>query len=105
MSGKHDSSNATATASVSPRELAIKSTNLDFNWRKVGFDSVMEADFTITNKSSYAIKDITIECTHSAKSGTIIDSNKKTIYDVVPANSTKTFSKFNMGFINSQVSS
>jgi len=65
----------------------------------------MEANFTVQNKSKYNIKDITIKCIHSAKSGTVIDTNTQTIYDVVKANSTKTFPKVDMGFIHSQANS
>jgi len=64
----------------------------------------MEADFTVQNPTEYNIKDIEITCTHSAKSGTKIDSNTRTIYDIVPSKETKVFRKFNMGFIHSQVS-
>jgi len=66
--------------------------------------SIMEATFTIDNQSSYDIKDIEITCTHSAKSGTEIDSNTRTIYDIVKAKKKKTFKNFNMGFVHSQVS-
>jgi hypothetical protein len=62
----------------------------------------MVADFTVENNSSYNIKDLEITCHHFAKSGTQIDSNTRTIYDVVKAHSTKKFMKFNMGFIHSQ---
>ena len=78
---------------------------LSFHWSKGGFGNVMEADFAVTNNSNYAVKDIEINCEHFAKSGTNIDSNKRTIYDVVPAHSTKKFPHFNMGFIQSQAAS
>jgi len=85
-----------------PTEIALEKVEMDFSWDKAGFDNVMEADFTIKNNSKYQIKDIEIECTHIAKSGTRIDSNSRTIYDVIPANSSKRFEDFNMGFIHSQ---
>jgi len=88
-----------------PKEIALSKTKLDFSWTKGGFDNVMEADFTITNNSQYAIKDIEITCVHYAKSGTRIDSNTRTIYDTVPANSKKSFNDFNMGLIHSQANS
>lgn len=78
--------------------------DLDFNWRKEGFGSVMEADFKIINKSEEDIKDIQIQCDHYAKSGTKIDSNSRTIYDVIKANSKRSFKNFNMGFIHDQAS-
>lgn len=96
------SSSSAAKSEPTPREVAMKETKLDFSWGKVGFGNVMQANFTIQNKSKYNIKDITIKCIHSAKSGTAIDTNKHTIFDVVKANSTKKFPEINMGFVNSQ---
>lgn len=89
----------------SPKELALNSTSLNFEWEKSGFGSVMEVNLVITNDGNRDIKDIEIECTHFAKSGTRIDSNTRTIYDIVPAKGKKEFNKFNMGFIHSQVNS
>ena len=85
---------------ISPKEKAIAITKLDFKWGTDGL--VMIADFIIQNQSEYDIKDITIECSHSAKSGTPIDSNTRTIYDIVKAGQKKRFPNFNMGFIHSQ---
>lgn len=99
------SSTPSAPAVANPADVALAATKLEFTWEKAGFDNIMEANFKITNGSKYTIKDITIECTHFAKSGTRIDSNKKTIYDTVAAGSTKRFNKFSMGFIHSQANS
>jgi hypothetical protein len=73
-----------------------------FSWRKEAFGNVMEADFTIENMLSVNVKDIEIVCTHSAPSGTVIDSNTRTIYDLIGAGKTRVFRNFNMGFIHSQ---
>ena len=100
-SGTSPSASGVARA-PSPEEAAKDNVKLDYSWAKAGFDNIMEANFTITNSSQYEIRDIKITCTHYAKSGTRIDSNERTIYDVVPAKSTKEFPKFNMGFIHSQ---
>ena len=78
---------------------------LDYTWRKGAFDSIMEATFIIRNKSTHDIKDIQILCTHFANSGTKIDSNKRTIFEVIKANSKETYSNFNMGFIHEQANS
>ena len=66
---------------------------------------MMLADFTVKNNSIYSIKDFKIECSHYAKSGTLIDTNERTVYDVVPAHAKKKFPEFNMGFIQSQAAS
>jgi len=73
----------------SPKGEALSAVKLKYEWSKEGFGNVMEASFTIDNQSTYDIKDIEITCNHMAKSGTVIDSNKRTIYDIVKANSKK----------------
>lgn len=75
-----------------------------FSWSKGGFGSVMIANFSVKNNLPWAIKDIEIQCTHSAPSGTTIDRNKKTIYERVEANKSRRINNFSMGFIHSQAS-
>lgn len=76
--------------------------NFENSWSKGGFDSIMMLDFKVTNKSNYSIKDFVIECTSSSNSGTKIDFNKKTVYEIVKAGQTKKMNDFSMGFIHSQ---
>lgn len=89
----------------SPTAIALAAVKLDFEWHIGGFGNVMLADFTVTNDGARGIKDFTIRCIHSAKSGTEIDRNTKVIYDVVPAKTTKKIRDVNMGLINSQAQS
>jgi hypothetical protein len=103
MSGvNHSETGGVSTPTASPKSTALAQVNLDFKARKVGFDNVLEADFTVKNSSNYDIKDLEIKCRDFAKSGTEIDSNTRTIYDVVKAHSTRKFVNFNMGLIHSQ---
>lgn len=74
----------------------------DFSWTKAAFGNVMEATFTIRNSLPVKVKDIDVKCSHAAPSGTVVDSNRRTIYEVIGAGRTRTFRKFNMGFIHSQ---
>lgn len=90
------------SATPKARTTVLNDLKLDFTWHKDGFDSIMIANFTIENKGPQAAKDFEIECTHSANSGTVIDRNTRTIYEVVKPNSKKRFANFNMGFIHSQ---
>lgn len=91
-------------AEKSQKEIAKDLVKMDkYEWTTVGFNNVLEANFIVKNDSEFVIKDIEITCTHYAKSGTKIDSNKRTIYDTVNAKSSKAFDKFNMGFIRNQV--
>ena len=70
ISGQSTSSTPTPAAKYepSPKEKALAATELEFSWGKTGFGSIMEANFTIKNNSDYNIKDIEIECEHTAKS-------------------------------------
>jgi hypothetical protein len=98
----HSQNGVVSSPTVDPKSMALSQVSLDFKWRKEAFDNVMETDFTVKNGSNYNIKDFEITCRHYAKSGTEIDHNTRTVYDIVKAHSTKKFMKFNMGFIHSQ---
>ena len=90
-------------APPNPKQAVLSQVKLiGYQWRKKGFDNVLEADFTIKNSSDKDTKDFEIHCVHYAQSGTEIDSNTRTIYDVVRAHSTKKFPNFDMGFIHTQ---
>ena len=65
----------------------------------------MLADFVIRNNGPQSIKDVEIRCTHSANSGTAIDSNTRTIYEIVKPHAVKRVLKFSMGFISDQATS
>lgn len=81
-------------------ESALSMTQLEFKGHKDG--GLLYVDFTVINNGSQQIKDIEIECVHNGKSGSRIDSNTRTIYDVVGPRSRKTFKRFSMGIIHSQ---
>lgn len=75
---------------------------LDYSWTKEAFGSVMEVDFIITNNNDVDVKDIQIQCNHFAESGTEIDSNNRTIYEIVKKGNRRSYPNFNMGFMHSQ---
>lgn len=90
-------------AAKTPKQQTLEQVKLlDFEWYKEGFGNVMEANFLISNESNHDIKDIEISCNHSGESGTKIDSNSRTIYEVIKSKQKKKVKKFNMGFIHSQ---
>lgn len=64
--------------------------------------SIMELSVTIKNNSEFALKDFVIDCEHSGPSGTVMDSNRREIFELVEAGKSKRINKFNMGFISSQ---
>ncbi|MFO1418065.1 MAG: zinc ribbon domain-containing protein [Methylotetracoccus sp.] len=89
---------------ATPKAVVINSMKLSSSWTKSGFGNVMLVDFEIENPTDYQIKDIEVTCTNYANSGTKIDSNRRTIYELIPAKERKVIKDFNMGLINSQTS-
>lgn len=79
-----------------------KKLKLEYSWQKQDIVSVMIADLTVTNESAYDVKDIEITCKHFSKSGTNIDSNSRSIFEIFPAGASRSFEGFNMGFIHDQ---
>jgi hypothetical protein len=73
-----------------------------YDWFKGGFDTVMLGHFTIQNANPFDVKDISIHCEVSGNSGTVLGTTSATIYDVVPANKTRTFRDVNLGFVRNQ---
>ena len=86
------------------KEVVREKLELDYSWQVEEIVPVMTADFTITNNSLYDVKDIEIKCQHFSKSGTNIDSNSRTIYEIFPSGKSRYFPEFNMGFIHDQAS-
>jgi len=97
------SSSPTAAPKLSPQEEAMAAVSIKkLNWYKGGFDNVMLVDVTFENKGKRDVKDIELKCTHYSNSDTKIDSNTKTIYEVVAAGKSRQIKKFSMGFIHTQ---
>jgi hypothetical protein len=103
LSGGTSSSTTSASKPKTQREMAQDGLKLKVDsWKAGALGSVMKLSFTATNSSTVAVKDLQIECKHSGKSGTTMDSNKRPVYEVVPAGGKLQKKDFNMGFINSQ---
>lgn len=100
-----DGGDGSSASEPSPKELALQNLDFDFEWGKTGFDSIMEINMTIKNNGAKDIKDLTVECVHSSNSGTVVDRNKREVYEVIKAGETKKINNFNMGFIHSQATS
>jgi hypothetical protein len=83
---------------------AERKVSLNSTWSRDGFGTIMMLDFTIRNDHDYAVKDITIRCNHFGRSGTKIDDNTRTVFEQIPAHSSLSRSKFNMGFFHDQTS-
>lgn len=90
------------TRQADPKTIAIKEVDLKYEWGKAADGLVMLADFTFRNNNDFAVKDLTITCNHYASSGTLVDSNTRTVYELIRPKTAKTVRGFNMGFIHSQ---
>lgn len=102
---KTDSSTPTqppAPSRPDPQQSALAKLKLDFTWKLGGFDNVILATFTVKNGNDFDVKDIQIRCEAFGKSGTKIDRNTRTIFDVVKAKKTKQLPEANLGLVNSQ---
>jgi hypothetical protein len=75
---------------------------LHFSWRKDGRDAVMMATFRIRNTNPFPVKDIVIRCTHTAPSGTVIDSNARTVSQIIQPEADLWVRDMNMGSIHDQ---
>lgn len=81
-------------------EAAISIANM--RWHKGGFGSVMIADFTLENVSTLALRDFEIECEVRGNSGTVIGTERVTVFDTLGPQTTRTFRDVSVGFIHSQ---
>lgn len=97
------------SAAAKDKALAIRNerfmhtnTTLSFTWKTASFGTVMVADFLITNYNRFPIKDITISCSHYGNSGTRLDTNEITIYEIFYAKRRKRVLNSNVGFIHPQ---
>lgn len=96
------SSAPTAAAAITPDHQSILDNIALSKVSLLKSDVTFTASFTIENKNAFPVKDVEITCHHYANSGTEIDSNTRTVYEIVPAKGSKRINGFAMGFIHSQ---
>jgi hypothetical protein len=73
------------------------------NWTKEGFGNIGMWTVTLKNSSTVAdFSDIHYRTTYTAASGTVVSTNRGTIFDRLAAGQTRTFQKINDGFVHSQ---
>jgi hypothetical protein len=106
----NSSPSSTSTSVSSPsssieaqKQSVMNAVKLRYTWSTDGM--IMTINFKIDNVTDHDFKDFEITCNHFAPSGTKIDSNTRTIYEVVKAHGKKSMNHFNMGFIHSQAAS
>jgi hypothetical protein len=74
-------------------------------WEKTGLDNVMIATFRIDNDNVIRIKNVEVTCRHSTDSGTFIDSNTRTVHEIIEPRSSFYVHGMTMGLIHSQATS
>jgi hypothetical protein len=106
-SGTADVANSSTPAPTeSPKQEALRQVEIvKWSWSKGGFDNIMMATFRVKNGYSRPVKDLEFTCVHSAPSGTVIDQNVRTVYEVIGAGKTRKLPETNMGFMHSQAAS
>jgi hypothetical protein len=61
-------------------------------------EAIFAWDVRSENNNDFAIKDIDFSCRLDAPSGTTLDFAETTIYEIIPAHSSRTFRNFKMEF-------
>ncbi len=92
------------TARDAHTQIALSRAKLSYQWQKTDIKNLMQADFTVTNDSDYAIAFFEIQCEFLSTNGRMIDHRARTIYETVTAHTTKEFPKLNMGVIHAPAS-
>jgi hypothetical protein len=88
----------------SAQEEALSGLSIkDYSWGKSRFGNGVALDITIQNNGKQDVKDVEVECRGYSKTHTLIDSNKKVIYENIPAGKSISKKKFNMGYVLSEV--
>jgi hypothetical protein len=88
-------------ASPTYKEVLSQLRIRNLSWEKKGFGSIMSATFVVHNDSPTTVKDVVVTCKHSANSGTMIDSNTRTVYEIIRRRSSASVVDMDMGFIHS----
>ena len=100
---------STARAYVEPKPENLSKSQMlanfrisAFSWQKDGFGTIMMARFVVHNDNPMRLKDIELTCSSSGPSGSIIDTNTRTVFDIVGQKSFLQVNKLNMGFVRSE---
>lgn len=107
-SGLSSSSSTTAAAGSSPsarKAEALKGVELkSFQWERGGFEAVMVLkNIVIENRGKAPVKDLTITCEGTSNSGSVIDINRRQLFEVVAPGKPARFRELNMGLLRDQV--
>ncbi|WP_156295583.1 hypothetical protein [Methylobacterium aquaticum] len=71
-------------------------------WERGGSGYIGFVWASITNNSQNIIKDVELVCDFTAKSGTIVSTSKKVIYQIFKPKTKTLIKRFDMGFFHSQ---
>jgi hypothetical protein len=76
-----------------------------FTWSKAVPEIVIQADLTIESALPFALKEIEVACAQFARSGVVIDSQRRTITEVLPAHGRLQVEALNIGPVHPQAGS
>ena len=93
----------TGSSPADQKTAVIDVLKFKYTWSSDGM--IMSLNYKIENPTDRPFKDFEITCNHFGPSGTKIDSNTRTVYEIVKAHGKKAANRFNMGFIHSQATS
>jgi len=92
---------AAPQSSVPVQRASLENVDLKVSWRKTS-TNMMIATIAVTNRNNYEVKDFNVECAMYTPGGAALGEARRTVYDVVPARTDRTFRDFNMGTIHGQ---
>jgi hypothetical protein len=85
---------------------ALKSLRVGgLSWDRSSFGTVLVATFVVYNDNRFPVKDVEVTCAHAANSGTVVDSNVRTVYEKISPRDFHSVVRLNMGFMRSVSSS
>jgi len=76
-----------------------------FTWSKAVPEIVIQANLTIESALPFALKEIEVACAQFARSGVVIDSQRRTITEVLPAHGRLQVEALNIGPVHPQAGS
>jgi hypothetical protein len=72
-----------------------------FAW-SAALGRIADVKFVLNNKSGYDVKDVEIECSFYGNSGTLLDNQTKTVFDIFKSKRRKKVPRLNMGIVDAQ---
>lgn len=95
-------SSAAAAQVVADHQAQMDKIKMDWSGRRAGFGNVFVATFKLKNENPFDVKDVVVECSHQAPSGTDVGRRRETLYRLIKAGASTVAKDINMGFLHQQ---